>query len=131
MADKDSTGHNYFTRSKPTTVSNSKTFYKKKTVYPIKNPRVQYSKHTCDLRTSNVEGPDQQTLKMLINSYVSHCASMDKTESLLHNNILRSKTNSRYKTLEKNDDGSNIKITISNLDYIVDLDSDDDSESNR
>ena len=117
MSDKDSTGHIYNTRSKLKLTGSTKILSKKKEAY---------SKRTCDLRTNKVKSPDPCTLKMFIDSYVSHCTSTDKME--YSTNIHRSLANTKYKTLEKNDNGSNIKITISNLDYIAGMDSDDDDD---
>ena len=137
MSEKDSLSHKYFTRSKRINTYNDDESSRQINKRHVK--KQQYSKHTCDLRTCNIENnkddEEEKTFKNFIDSYVSHCMiSAIHEESYLTKNVFKSKKQRRLKNnssenkSSKKNNISDIKITISNLDYIASLDSDEDED---
>ena len=124
MSEKDDIGHSYLTRSKKNMTRTKTKLSKNLNITPKKN--IQYSKYSRDMRTikNTLSTSDSNTFKMMIDSYISH-KQTSKSKKILKG---KKEKNITHKTLEKNGDISNIKITISNLDYIVGLNSDDDSD---
>lgn len=111
MSEKDNTSHKYNTRSKLNMTPN--TLSKNIQAAPIK--KTQYSKYSRDLLTvDKTIHPNEFLLKKFINNYVSHTKK-------------HTSKSKKVRTMGTNNDTS-IKITISNLDFIADLESDEDPD---
>lgn len=112
MSEKDILHHNYNTR-----LRNKKNNYDK--IKPL------YSKFSRDLRTNTNKIKDTEKFKMLIDSYII------KNHEKNLKNITELTKSKKHKIIKKKNNLSEvnqIKITISNLDSIVNLDSDEDSD---